>query len=108
MVQTPPRSVSPINPMNEDHDPFRDPPNRTTGSSRGTAGDNVHGDAREEVEESPNALDTTNTNATATNEKDGAALQRTKTQKMKRHCGRFWWWYLIAGIILAAILLPIL
>ncbi|KAH8666475.1 hypothetical protein BX600DRAFT_511405 [Xylariales sp. PMI_506] len=32
----------------------------------------------------------------------------TKRQKVKRHCGRFWLWYLIASIILLAILLPII
>ncbi|WPH01521.1 Hypothetical protein R9X50_00436700 [Acrodontium crateriforme] len=109
MAHSPARSVSPVNAMNEEHDPFRDPPNRATGSSRATEGDNVNPNSRtEEVEESPNALNTTNTNLTVTNEKEGAVLQRTKTQKMKRHFGRFWWWYLIAGIVLAAILLPIL
>lgn len=32
----------------------------------------------------------------------------TKRQKLKRHCGRFKWWYLAAGIILLIILLPLL
>ncbi|KAI0166456.1 hypothetical protein GGR57DRAFT_446789 [Xylariaceae sp. FL1272] len=32
----------------------------------------------------------------------------TRKEKLKRHCGRFKWWYLVAAIILAAILLPIL
>ncbi|KAK3313341.1 hypothetical protein B0H66DRAFT_565916 [Apodospora peruviana] len=32
----------------------------------------------------------------------------TKRQKVKRHCGRFKWWYLVAGIILLAIILPII
>ncbi|KAK2616184.1 hypothetical protein QQS21_000816 [Conoideocrella luteorostrata] len=32
----------------------------------------------------------------------------TKRQKVRRHCGRFWLWYLIATIIFLAIFLPIL
>ncbi|TWU70911.1 hypothetical protein ED733_000147 [Metarhizium rileyi] len=32
----------------------------------------------------------------------------SKRQKVRRHCGRFWLWYLIATIIFLAILLPIL
>ena len=32
----------------------------------------------------------------------------SKRQKIRRHCGRFWLWYLIASIIFLAILLPIL
>lgn len=32
----------------------------------------------------------------------------TKRQKLKRHCGRFWLWYLIGVIIFLAIMLPIL
>jgi hypothetical protein len=32
----------------------------------------------------------------------------TKRQKLKRHFGRFKWWYLAAGIILLIILLPLL
>lgn len=32
----------------------------------------------------------------------------TKRQKLKRHVGRFKWWYLLAAIILLAIILPIM
>lgn len=32
----------------------------------------------------------------------------TKRQKIRRHCGRFWLWYLVATIIFLAIFLPIL
>lgn len=32
----------------------------------------------------------------------------TKRQKMKRHCGRFKWWYLVGVIIFLAIFLPLL
>ncbi|KAI4864015.1 hypothetical protein F4820DRAFT_425132, partial [Hypoxylon rubiginosum] len=41
-------------------------------------------------------------------EKAPAVAPLNKKQKFKRHCGRFWWWYLIGLIILLAILLPIL
>ncbi|KAH6659311.1 hypothetical protein BKA67DRAFT_544101 [Truncatella angustata] len=41
-------------------------------------------------------------------EKTPAVVPLTKKQKLKRHCGRFKWWYLAAAIILLAILLPIL
>ncbi|KAI1075133.1 hypothetical protein F5B20DRAFT_585537 [Whalleya microplaca] len=41
-------------------------------------------------------------------DKAAVASPLTKKQKFKRHCGRFWWWYLIGSIILLAILLPIL
>ncbi|KHN93920.1 uncharacterized protein MAM_08227 [Metarhizium album ARSEF 1941] len=37
-----------------------------------------------------------------------AGPRLTKRQKVRRHCGRFWLWYLIASIIFLAILLPIL
>lgn len=32
----------------------------------------------------------------------------SKRQKVKRHCARFWLWWLIGTIILLAILLPIM
>ncbi|KAL7625744.1 hypothetical protein AAE478_004967 [Parahypoxylon ruwenzoriense] len=41
-------------------------------------------------------------------EKTAAAAPLTKKQKFKRHCRRFWWWYLIGLIIFLAIFLPIL
>ncbi|KAI1774296.1 hypothetical protein F4818DRAFT_419526 [Hypoxylon cercidicola] len=41
-------------------------------------------------------------------EKTAPVPTLTKKQKFKRHCGRFWWWYLIALIIFLAIFLPIL
>ncbi|OTA84162.1 hypothetical protein M434DRAFT_83463 [Hypoxylon sp. CO27-5] len=41
-------------------------------------------------------------------EKAAAAAPLTKKQKLKRHCGRFWWWYLIGLVIFLAIFLPIL
>ncbi|KAI0008256.1 hypothetical protein F4779DRAFT_618811 [Xylariaceae sp. FL0662B] len=41
-------------------------------------------------------------------EKAAVATPLTKKQKFKRHCGRFWWWYLIGLIIFLAIFLPIL
>lgn len=41
-------------------------------------------------------------------EKTPPADALTKRQKVRRHCGRFWLWYLIGSIILLAILLPIL
>lgn len=32
----------------------------------------------------------------------------SKRRKVKRHCGKFKWWYLLGTVILLAILLPIL
>ena len=37
-----------------------------------------------------------------------AAAGRTKREKVKAHCGRFWWMYLIALIVILAIMLPLL
>lgn len=33
---------------------------------------------------------------------------KTKKERLFHHCGRFWLWYLVGAVILAAILLPIL
>ncbi|KAI1342713.1 hypothetical protein F5Y15DRAFT_313206 [Xylariaceae sp. FL0016] len=41
-------------------------------------------------------------------EKAAATPVLTKRQKVKRHCGKFWLWYLIGSIIFLAIFLPIL
>lgn len=41
-------------------------------------------------------------------EKAPPVVPLTKKQKFKRHCGKFKWWYLVAAIVLLAILLPIL
>lgn len=41
-------------------------------------------------------------------EKTAPGVPLTKKQKVKRHCGRFRWWYLGAGLILLIILLPLL
>lgn len=41
-------------------------------------------------------------------EKEKPAPVLTKRQKVKRHCGRFKWWYLLGVVIFLAILLPIL
>ncbi|KAI0477339.1 hypothetical protein GGR56DRAFT_402696 [Xylariaceae sp. FL0804] len=41
-------------------------------------------------------------------EKEEAAVPLNKRQKVKRHCGQFWLWYLIGSIIFLAIFLPIL
>ncbi|KAI0433979.1 hypothetical protein F5Y09DRAFT_297417 [Xylaria sp. FL1042] len=37
-----------------------------------------------------------------------AAVPLTKRQKVKRHCGRFKWWYLGVGLIILIILLPLI
>ncbi|KAI0097633.1 hypothetical protein GGR51DRAFT_566355 [Nemania sp. FL0031] len=37
-----------------------------------------------------------------------AAVPLTKRQKVKRHCGRFKWWYLAVGLIILIILLPLI
>ncbi|KAI0506765.1 hypothetical protein F5B22DRAFT_639005 [Xylaria bambusicola] len=41
-------------------------------------------------------------------EKPAAAVPLTKRQKVKRHCGRFKWWYLGVGLIILIILLPLI
>lgn len=42
-------------------------------------------------------------------EKGGAAAAGLgKRQKVKRHCSRFKWWYVVAAVILLAIILPIM
>ena len=41
-------------------------------------------------------------------EKPAAVAKMSKRKKLKRHCGRFWLWYLGALIVLLAILLPVL
>jgi hypothetical protein len=41
-------------------------------------------------------------------EKTPAVIPLTKRQKVKRHCGRFKWWYLGVGLVILIILLPLL
>ncbi|KAI0546205.1 hypothetical protein F4679DRAFT_417033 [Xylaria curta] len=41
-------------------------------------------------------------------EKTVAVVPLTKRQKVKRHCGRFKWWYLGVGLIILIILLPLI
>lgn len=41
-------------------------------------------------------------------EKAAEAAPLGKREKVRRHCGRFWLWYLIGVIIFLAIFLPIL
>ncbi|KAI0481468.1 hypothetical protein F4859DRAFT_420539 [Xylaria cf. heliscus] len=41
-------------------------------------------------------------------EKAAPVVPLTKRQKVKRHCGRFKWWYLGVGLIILIILLPLL
>jgi hypothetical protein len=67
----------------------------TATGARGDAEDNA--DAR-----SDNASSTDHVGDKA------AGPPQSKRQKIRRHCGRFWLWYLIASIIFLAILLPIL
>lgn len=68
-------------------------------TARGGRGD----DAEDGVDaQSDNASSTGNVGEKA------AGPPLTKRQKVRRHCGRFWLWYLIAFIIFLAILLPIL
>jgi hypothetical protein len=65
----------------------------------------VHGARGEEG--APSVAESVNDNASGDHVEDKAPLL-TKRQKVKRHCGRFWLYYLIGSIILLAILLPIL
>jgi len=41
-------------------------------------------------------------------EKSAVAVPLTKRQKVKRHCGRFRWWYLGAAVVILIILLPLM
>ncbi|KAJ2995958.1 hypothetical protein NUW58_g1128 [Xylaria curta] len=41
-------------------------------------------------------------------EKAAVAVSMTRRQKVKRHCGRFKWWYAAAGLVVLIILLPLL
>ncbi|KAI0395313.1 hypothetical protein F5Y17DRAFT_203434 [Xylariaceae sp. FL0594] len=41
-------------------------------------------------------------------EKPVAAVPLTKRQKVKRHCGRFKWWYLGVALVILIILLPLI
>ncbi|EFY85238.1 hypothetical protein J3459_016301 [Metarhizium acridum] len=60
--------------------------------------------------EAENGVDAQSDNASSTGNvaEKAAGPPLTKRQKVRRHCGRFWLWYLIASIIFLAILLPIL
>ncbi|KAI1437758.1 hypothetical protein GGR50DRAFT_692025 [Xylaria sp. CBS 124048] len=41
-------------------------------------------------------------------EKQGPTVPLTKRQKVKRHCGRFKWWYLGVALIILIIILPLI
>ncbi|KAI8625281.1 hypothetical protein F5Y19DRAFT_271841 [Xylariaceae sp. FL1651] len=71
----------------------------------------IHGARGDEGVETSNAPGRTSDEASSIDhvqEKAPVVVPLTKKQKFKRHCGRFKWWYLVAAIILAAILLPLL
>ncbi|KAI1447119.1 hypothetical protein F5Y02DRAFT_416559 [Annulohypoxylon stygium] len=74
-----------------------------TASVHGGRGDDGEGTSNAPARESDDA-----SSGDHVQEKAAAAAPLTKKQKFKRHCGRFWWWYLIGLIIFLAIFLPIL
>ncbi|KAI1411832.1 hypothetical protein F5Y13DRAFT_164437 [Hypoxylon sp. FL1857] len=71
----------------------------------------IHGGRGEDGEGTSNAPLRQSDDASSADhvqEKAAVAAPLTKKQKLRRHCGRFWWWYLIGSIIFLAIFLPIL
>ncbi|KAI0406727.1 hypothetical protein F4802DRAFT_93113 [Xylaria palmicola] len=71
----------------------------------------VHG-ARGDVGTEPSNAPARNSDAASSTdhvqEKGAAAAPLTKRQKVKRHCGRFKWWYLGVGLVILIILLPLI
>ncbi|KAI0200739.1 hypothetical protein F4808DRAFT_150534 [Astrocystis sublimbata] len=71
----------------------------------------VHGAGGDAGAEQPNAPARSSDEASSTDhvqEKTAAAAPLTKRQKVKRHCGRFKWWYLGVALVILIILLPLL
>ncbi|KAI0378165.1 hypothetical protein F5Y04DRAFT_164440 [Hypomontagnella monticulosa] len=71
----------------------------------------VHGGRGGDVEGTSNSPERRGDDASSADhvtEKAAVAAPVTKKEKFKRHCGRFWWWYLIGLIVFLAIFLPIL
>ncbi|KAI1365206.1 hypothetical protein F5Y08DRAFT_189136 [Xylaria arbuscula] len=67
----------------------------------------VHG-ARGDADEGPARTSDDASSVDHVQEKSAAAVPLTKRQKVKRHCGRFKWWYLGVGLIILIILLPLI
>ncbi|OTB18710.1 hypothetical protein K445DRAFT_19314 [Daldinia sp. EC12] len=66
------------------------------------------GEASEERANAPGRESNASSSDDHVTEKAPVAAPLTKKEKFKRHCGRFWWWYLIGLVIFLAIFLPIL
>ncbi|KAI1477507.1 hypothetical protein F4774DRAFT_388497 [Daldinia eschscholtzii] len=66
------------------------------------------GEAGEETANAPGRESNASSSDDHVTEKTPVAAPLTKKEKFKRHCGRFWWWYLIGLVIFLAIFLPIL
>ncbi|KAK6951646.1 hypothetical protein Daesc_006169 [Daldinia eschscholtzii] len=66
------------------------------------------GEAGEETVNAPGRESNASSSDDHVTEKTPVAAPLTKKEKFKRHCGRFWWWYLIGLVIFLAIFLPIL
>ncbi|KAI0159932.1 hypothetical protein GGR52DRAFT_168851 [Hypoxylon sp. FL1284] len=78
------------------------------GSNGGSNGGGGNGGEGERTSTTPLRPSEDESSTGHVQEKTPAAAPLTKKQKFKRHCGRFWWWYLIAGVVFLAIFLPIL
>ena len=78
-----------------------DSPRTSVHGARGAAGD---GDGAAQGKRSDDA----SSSGDHVQEKTAAAAPVGKREKVRRHCARFWLWYLIGVIIFLAILLPIM
>ncbi|KAI0455643.1 hypothetical protein F5B21DRAFT_471098 [Xylaria acuta] len=67
----------------------------------------ARGDAGTETSNAPGRNSDETSSIDHVQEKAAAAVPLTKRQKVKRHCGRFKWWYLGVGLIILIILLPL-
>ncbi|GAB0136616.1 hypothetical protein EsDP_00004911 [Epichloe bromicola] len=72
----------------------------TASTATATAARGDRGDAADDAQSNASSADHINDKA--------AGPPLTRRQKIRRHCGRFWLWYLVATIIFLAIFLPIL
>ncbi|KAI1643075.1 uncharacterized protein F4817DRAFT_272179 [Daldinia loculata] len=87
---------------------FREDTSHYEPSSPTTSIHGGRGEGGEGTTNAPERQSDETSSADHVTEKTPVAAPLTKKQKFKRHCGRFWWWYLIGLTILLAILLPIL
>ncbi|KAI1658839.1 hypothetical protein F4813DRAFT_30981 [Daldinia decipiens] len=87
---------------------FREDTSHYEASSPTTSIHGGRGEGSEGTTNAPGRQSDETSSADHVTEKTPVAALLTKKQKFKRHCRRFWWWYLIGLIIFLAIFLPIL